>query len=120
MLTQGGPGRVVRELSNARAREQIIELDKFIPSESDGGSVIFPVMPTVMAVAVGAPLPRRVGVIFVMLGWSAGHRVVRRYQGGNEVRVIIDIHGCGCEWEIRSYSKSKSVSVVLIQGSVES
>lgn len=50
MLTQGGPGRIVQELSNARAREQIIEFNKFIQSGSHGDYATYQVKPGVTAV----------------------------------------------------------------------
>lgn len=49
MLTQGGPGKVVEELSNARAREQIIQFNRFLQSGSHGDYATFEVKPGVTA-----------------------------------------------------------------------
>ena len=51
MLTRGGPGNVVNELSNARARQQIIEFNRFLQSGSHGDYGRFEVKPGVTAVA---------------------------------------------------------------------
>ncbi|MGW0037893.1 cutinase family protein [Gordonia sp. NPDC003376] len=50
MLTGGGPGRIVGELSNARARQQIIAFNRFIQSGSHGDYTRFEVTPGVTAV----------------------------------------------------------------------
>ncbi len=50
MLTGGGPGRIVEELSNARARQQIIAFNRFIQSGSHGDYTRFEVKPGVTAV----------------------------------------------------------------------
>ena len=51
LLTRGGPGNVVNELSNARARQQIIEFNRFLQSGSHGDYGSFQVKPGVTAVA---------------------------------------------------------------------
>lgn len=49
MLTRGGPGRVVAEVSNTRARQQIIAFNRFIQSRSHGDYGSFEVKPGVTA-----------------------------------------------------------------------
>ncbi|MFT4043155.1 MAG: cutinase family protein [Gordonia sp. (in: high G+C Gram-positive bacteria)] len=50
LLTQGGPGSVVEELSNAHTRAQIIEFNRFLQSGSHGNYGNFEVKPGVTAV----------------------------------------------------------------------
>ncbi len=50
LLTLGGPGQIVEELSNRRAREQITEFNRFLQSGSHGNYAAFQVRPGVTAV----------------------------------------------------------------------
>ena len=50
LLTLGGPGKIVGELSNKRAREQIISFDNFLQSGAHGSYRTFQVKPGVTAV----------------------------------------------------------------------
>ncbi|GAB90904.1 hypothetical protein GORHZ_119_00310 [Gordonia rhizosphera NBRC 16068] len=51
LLRQGGLGKVTYELSNARARQQILAFDRFLNSGSHGNYQAFEVKPGVTAVA---------------------------------------------------------------------
>ncbi|MGV9709795.1 cutinase family protein [Gordonia sp. NPDC003424] len=50
LLTRGGPGAIVNELSNARAREQILIFNRFLQSGAHGNYASFQVSPGVTAV----------------------------------------------------------------------
>ncbi|MGC5258010.1 cutinase family protein [Gordonia sp. DT218] len=50
LLTLGGPGKIVEELSNARAREQITIFNAFLKSGAHGNYAAFQVRPGVTAV----------------------------------------------------------------------
>ncbi|WP_431309252.1 cutinase family protein [Gordonia prachuapensis] len=50
LLTLGGPGKIVEELSNARAREQIISFNRFLQSGAHANYATFAVQPGVTAV----------------------------------------------------------------------
>ncbi|MDL9947441.1 cutinase family protein [Gordonia sp. ABSL11-1] len=50
LLTLGGPGQIVEELGNRRAREQITEFNRFLQSGSHGNYAAFQVRPGVTAV----------------------------------------------------------------------
>ncbi|MCX2965963.1 cutinase family protein [Gordonia aquimaris] len=50
LLTLGGPGKIVEELSNARAREQITSFNRFLQSGAHSNYATFQVRPGVTAV----------------------------------------------------------------------
>lgn len=50
LLTQGGPGKIVQELSNARVRDQIVQFNRFLQSGAHGNYASFQVQPGVTAV----------------------------------------------------------------------